>query len=352
MEAASGASGPAMAFEDVLADLLEDAAQATRDQEEERKEGQRGDPGPKSKPAAAPTPRPPPAKRAKRNPNSTKNIVAALELPQCLDEINGKFQELALVVGFFSQQGVQPTLSGLQRLLPHAGDMGVLLSLLAAFAPGVITTKKVESRAQYSDASRGGKFGATHGALAEVGLNFTAAGDGEEATAGEAGTGQGSAVAPSPPPPPPLAETVVNLHVPCSGASPRVPTQRTADKQRLEWQTVTGGMVYGGLVFSDRSSAAKASDDGRTPSDSEAGGGLQDKGDGDGDGAALPSLIQGSRSSSRTIGPVGLSTIKSYQRGHMAQAAKQDVLRWQSYFRQVKSRQSPFRTLPSLSFSV
>ena len=106
------------------------------------------------------------------------------------------FQEISVVVGFLYHQGLQPTLSGLQRLAPSLD--ADLLDVMQAFAPGVITTRTVSSLPQYSDAARG-RLGATHGALAETGTSYDA----------------GKVAVDDFPP-----ETIVNLHAPCPGAGP------------------------------------------------------------------------------------------------------------------------------------
>ena len=224
----------------------------------------------------------------KRKLTSIKAIVQKLPLPDGLADLNNRFQELSVVVGFLYQQGLQPTMSGLQRVLPSLDEPAIIM--MRAFAPGVVTTRKVCGSAMYSDASRG-KLGATHGALAETGTSY------EEG--------------PSDSRPSSEAETIVNLHVPCAGSSPRTPRQNPLESQQLEWQTVTGGMTYGGLVYSKEVSEHQQAA-----------------------ASALPALIQGSRRSSQTIGPAGLSSPKSYEKGKIASEMKQCVLRWQSFFKQ------------------
>lgn len=236
----------------------------------------------------------------KRKPPASGTLRKKLELPipPCLERAMETFQEISVVVGFLYHQGLQPTLSGLQRLAPSLD--ADLLDVMQAFAPGVITTRTVSSLPQYSDAARG-RLGATHGALAETGTSYDA----------------GKVEVDDFPP-----ETIVNLHAPCPGAGPRIPRQSALESQKLEWTTVTGGMTYGGLVFSKEEGQ---------------GGEGEGQGSGGGNGAPglLPSLIQGSRSSSHTIGPAGLASIKNEaERGKMASKMKQTIMRWQSYFRQ------------------
>ena len=227
------------------------------------------------------------AAKKRRNPGSIKNIVAKLPIPQCLEDVNNNFKELSVIVAFLYHQGLQPTLSGLHRFLPRVFEES--LSVMATFAPGIIVTRSVSADGNFSDASEG-KVGAIHGSLAETGMSLENPSRSESVLIER--------------------ETIINLHVPRNGVSPRVPMQNTNDSQRLEWKTLTGSMAYGGLVFSADVTKKKEGVCVQKP---------------------LPSLIQGSRSSSQTIGPVGL---ESFQKGQMAREMKQTVLKWQSYFRQ------------------
>ena len=88
---------------------------------------------------------------AKRRLTSIKAIVQKLPLPDGLADLNNRFQELSVVVGFLYQQGLQPTMSGLQRVLPSLDEPAIIM--MRAFAPGVVTTRKVCGSAMSSDAS-------------------------------------------------------------------------------------------------------------------------------------------------------------------------------------------------------
>ena len=248
------------------------------------------------------------APKAKKGRQRKLALHQSLPLPPCLERLYETFQELAVVAGLIVQQGLQPTLSSLQRSIRGIDE--ATLKHMAAFAPGILAMHAVSARARFSDASPG-KISARHGALAEVGLSLAEQGEAGQSSAREEGGGG--------------RELVIDFHTPIEGRSPRL--RKAPSGGGRGFRTVTGGFIHG-TAFSQVTevegegapdAAAQASDE------------------------ALPALIQGARSSNVHIGPMGMMSSKAYQRGHMASAMKSSILKWQRLFRQALVEVVSFR---------